>query len=247
MPVIDAHAHLGTSLQSGVTISEDALLGAMDRHGIDAALVMPQPQPGLEVAAEHDRIARAAETHPGRIFGMVNLSPLVGEAAYRRETVRCIAGLGFKAIKIHPLGHAVAPNSRHAEIAFALGRELAVPVIIHTGTGVPLALPALAIEPALAYPDVTVSLAHAGFSIYAAEALVAAKVCANIVLEPSWCTAGQIAGMIGALGSGRVMFGSDHLTNIPVELAKVEAIGLAGADRDAYLGGTARRVFALCG
>jgi predicted TIM-barrel fold metal-dependent hydrolase len=243
--IVDVHTHVGLSLTSGVDISEAALLAAMARYGIDLSLVMPQPRPDMQVVETHDRIARFAEANPGRILGIVNISPLVDEKDYRRETRRCIAELGFRAIKIHPLGHSIAPNSKRAEIAFAMARELRVPVVIHTGTGVPLALPSLAIEPAMAYPDVTISLAHAGFSIYSAEAIVAAKVCKNIVLEPSWCTAGQIASMISAIGRDRVMFGSDHLTNIPVELAKLEGIAMKPDDRAAYLGGTARRVFGL--
>lgn len=243
--IVDVHTHIGLSLQSNVDTTEEALLAAMQRWGMAAALVMPQPRPGMEVAETHDRIARLAESHPGRIFGIANVNPLAAEADYRRETVRCVRELGFRAIKIHPQSHAVAPNSPRCAIVFALARELGVPVVIHTGTGVPLALPSLAIPPALAHPDVTISLAHAGFSVFSAEAVVAAQVCPNIVLEPSWCTAGQIAGMIRALGRDRVMFGSDHISNIPVELAKLDGIGMAEADAVAYLAGTARRVFAL--
>jgi predicted TIM-barrel fold metal-dependent hydrolase len=243
--IVDVHAHIGLSLGSGVDISEAALTAAMAKYGIGIALVMPQPRPDMQVVEIHDRIIRFQEANPGRIHGIANVSPLVSEADYRREVTRCVRGHGFRAIKIHPLGHSIAPNNKRAEIAFALARELKVPVVIHTGTGAPLALPALAIEPALAYPDVTVSLAHAGFSIYAPEAIVAAKVCPNIVLEPSWCTAGQIANMIAAVGPARVMFGSDHLTNIPVELAKVEGIGMTPEHRAAYLGETALRVFRL--
>jgi predicted TIM-barrel fold metal-dependent hydrolase len=117
--------------------------------------------------------------------------------------------------------------------------------VIHTGTGIPQALPALAIPPALAHPEVTVVLAHAGFAVFTPEALVAAEVCRNVVLEPSWCTANQIKGMVRAIGAERVMFGSDHLDNQPVELAKIDAIGLDEAQRDAVLGATAARVFGL--
>lgn len=243
--IIDVHTHLGLSLQSGVDTTEDALLAAMATHGIAIALVMPQPHPGLEVVAVHDRIARFADANPGRVFGMVNINPLVGEPAYRREATRCVREHGFRALKLHPLAHAVAPNSPRANIVFELARELAVPVVIHTGTGIPQALPALAIPPARRWPDVTVSLAHAGFSVFTPEAVVAAEVCPNIVLEPSWCTAGQIAGMVRTLGADRVMFGSDHLSNLPVELAKLAAIQLEPAQREAVTAGTARRVFGL--
>jgi predicted TIM-barrel fold metal-dependent hydrolase len=243
--IVDAHCHIGRSLQSGVEISEEALLGTMASHGVATALVMPQPYPGPEVAPIHDRIAHLAERQPGRIHGIANLSPLVGEAAYRREVERCVRELGFRAVKLHPLGHAIAPNSPRAEIVFALAKELGVPVIVHTGTGIPQALPALAIPPALAYPDVTVVLAHAGFAVYTPEALVAAQLCPNVILEPSWCMPHQIAEMVRSIGAERVLFGSDHLDNVPVELAKFAAIGLDEAQLAAVLAGTATRVFGL--
>lgn len=244
-PVIDAHCHIGHSLASGVEITEEGLLAVMAANGVDAALVMPQPHQGLEVAPIHDRIARFAAAHPGVIWGMANVSPRLPEGDYRREVARCIRDLGFRALKLDPAVHALAPNHPRCEIVFASARELGVPTIIHTGLGVPNALPALAIPPALRYPDVTVVLAHAGFAVFAAEAIVAAQVCPNIVLEPSWCASFQVADMVRTLGADRVMYGSDHPSNVASELAKLRAIGLDDADLARVLGGTARRVFAL--
>jgi predicted TIM-barrel fold metal-dependent hydrolase len=243
--VIDAHCHLGKSLLSGVEISEDALLSTMRAHGVDLALVMPQPFQGLEVVAIHDRIARLADAQPGVIYGMANVSCRLPETDYRREVTRCIRDLSFKAIKIDPSVHAVPPNHPVAEIIFATAQELGVPVIIHTGLGAPFALPALAIPPALKYPDVTIVLAHAGFGIYTPEALVAAELCPNIILEHSWSPSFQIEAMTKSIGADRVMFGSDHLTNVAPELAKLHAINLDEASLRAILGGTAQRVFKL--
>jgi predicted TIM-barrel fold metal-dependent hydrolase len=243
--VIDAHCHLGKSLLSGVEISEEGLLATMRANDVDVALVMPQPFQGLEVVAIHDRIARFAAAQPGVIYGMANISCRLPEAEYRREVTRCIRELGFKAIKIDPSVHAVAPNHSIAEIVFATAQELSVPVIIHTGLGAPFALPALAIPPALKYPGVTIVLAHAGFGVYYPEALVAAELCPNIILEHSWSPSFQVESMTKSLGANRVMFGSDHLTNVAAELAKLHAIALDDAQRRAILGGTARRVFKL--
>lgn len=243
--VIDAHCHIGYSIASGVAITEEELLAVMAANGVDAAMVMPQPHQGLEVAPIHDRIARFVKQHPGTIYGMANVSPRLPEADYRREVSRCVRALGFRALKLDPSVHALAPNHPRCEIIFASARELGVPVLIHTGLGVPNALPALAIPPALRYPDVTIVLAHAGFAVFAAEAIVAAQVCPNIVLEPSWCASFQVADMVRAIGADRVMYGSDHPSNVASELAKLGAIGLDGAQRDLVLGGTARRVFAL--
>ncbi len=243
--VVDAHCHLGRSLVSGVEIGEEELLVTLATHGIGTAMTMPQPEQGLEVAAAHDRIARLAERRPGVIWGMASLNPRLPEADYQREIIRCVRELGFRAIKLDPSVHALPPNHPRCEIIFTLARELGVPVIIHTGFGVPAALPALAIPPARGYPDVTVVLAHAGFAVFTPEAIVAAQVCPNIILEPSWCASFQVAEMVRAIGAERVMFGSDHPSNVASELAKLRSIGLDAAQLALVLSGTARRVFGL--
>ncbi len=243
--IIDAHCHLGSSFTSGIEITEDGLLAVMAANNVATAMVMPQAQQGIEVAAVHDRIARFAEQQPGIIYGMANVSPRLPEATYRREVERCVRELCFRAIKLDPFVHALAINHPRAEIVFACAQDLGVPVIIHTGLGIPAALPSLAIPFAQRYPTVTVVLAHAGFAVFAAEAIVAAQVCPNIVLEPSWCASFQIAEMVRTLGAKRVMFGSDHPGNVASELAKLHAIGLDESQLAQVLSHTAQRVFGL--
>lgn len=243
--IIDAHCHIGTSMISGVEISEEKLLATMDANGVDRAMVMPQPHQGLEVCSLHDRIARFVEEQPERIRGMVSISPRVEDGEYRQEAARCVNELGFRALKLDPSVHALPPNHPRAEILFECARELGVPVIIHTGMGVPWALPALAIPPAQRYSDVTIVLAHAGFAVFTSEALVAAELCPNIVLEPSWCASFQVAAMVKKIGAERVMFGSDHPSNVASELAKLKAIELTDDELVRVLGGTAQSVFGL--
>jgi predicted TIM-barrel fold metal-dependent hydrolase len=224
--LVDAHCHLGRSVVSGVEIDEATLLDTMAANGIGVAMTMPQPHQGLDVAPIHDRIARCAEANPGVIYGMANLSPRLEEAEYRAEILRCVRGFGFRAIKLDPSVSALPINHPRCEIVFAT---------------------ALVIPPALKYPEVTVVLAHAGFAVFAEEAIVAAQVCPNIVLEPSWCASYQVAAMVRAVGPERVMFGSDHPSNVASELAKLRAIGLDDEQLVQVLGGTARRVFGLEG
>jgi len=243
--IIDAHCHLGSSFTSGIEITEEALLAVMAANNIATAMVMPQAQHGLEVAEVHDRIARLAERQPGVIYGMANVSPRLPETTYRREVERCVREIGFRAIKLDPFVHALAINHPRAEVVFACAHELRVPVVIHTGLGIPAALPSLAIPFAQRYADVTVVLAHAGFAVFAAEAIVAAQVCPNIVLEPSWCASFQVAEMVRAVDAARVMFGSDHPGNVASELAKLHAIGLDESQLAQLLSGTAQRVFGL--
>ena len=245
MDVVDTHGHLGPSpTGSAGEITEAEVLAAMEANGVAATLVMPQSLQADEPAA-HDRIAAFAAVHPGRIFGMASISPLLEEAAYYAEARRCVRDLGFKAIKLHPASYNTAPTQPRAEKCFRAAADLGVPLIVHTGLGAPAALPSLLIPRAQQFPDLPIVLAHAGFVAYADEALVAAQVCPNVYLEPSWCQYYQAKKMAAAIGSGRMLMGSDHPPNLVVELAKWRATGLPEADLANALGGTARRLFRL--
>jgi hypothetical protein len=88
-------------------------------------------------------------------------------------------------------------------------------------------------------------LAHAGWGIFSAEAQVAASVCGNLYLEPSWCLGEDIRWMINTIGADRVMLGADLPSNVPVEIAKYRALDLEPAVYDQVMGGTATEVFNL--
>ncbi|MBO9596397.1 MAG: amidohydrolase family protein, partial [Cohnella sp.] len=103
----------------------------------------------------------------------------------------------------------------------------------------------LVIDPAKRYPDVRFVLCHAGFAVYADEAIVAAKHCDNIYLEPSWCQTYAVTKMVQTIGAQRLLFGSDHLTNLPVELVKFQSIGLTSAELENVMELNALRVFKL--
>ncbi len=242
--IIDTHQHIGTSMFSGVTTTDDALIEAMDANGVDLALVMPQPS-REDPRILHDRIAEAVSRRPGRLLGMANIDPRSPDDGYEREARRCVEELGFVALKLHPLGHNIAPDHPDCDKVFRTAAALGVPVIVHTGLGTPWSLPALCIPPARRYPDLPVVLAHAGWGLYSSEAMVAAEVCSNVWLEPSWCPAYMTAKMVERFGASRVLFGSDHLSNMPVELTKLRSIGLADDDLRAILDDTARRVFPI--
>lgn len=243
---IDTHVHLGTSRFSGVATTEEEILLAMDRYSIGTSLVMPQPT--LEDISEvHTRIHAFATANPGRIYGMACIDPWLDEWEFDRQARVCLEQYKFVALKLHPLGHNISPLSPRCSGIYEAARRYRVPVLVHTGIGNPFSLPSLVIEPARRYPDVTFILAHAGFAVYTDEAIVAAKVCDNIVLEPSWCPTYTIRKMVDAVGADRLLLGSDHLSNLPVELVKLDSIGLSDKERELILRTNARRMFQLQG
>ena len=74
MIVVDGHQHLGSCRVFDLNQTEEDLVAAMDQNGVTAAVV--QPFPGApDPVAVHNRIAELSRVHPGRIFGMVDLSP----------------------------------------------------------------------------------------------------------------------------------------------------------------------------
>ncbi len=244
MKIIDSHCHLGVSKLSGRTITETDLLRTMDTHGVDVALVMPHAVTDDPIVA-HDAIAKLCQRYPRRFRGIVNLSPLWDEADYRREATRCVHDLGFVALKLNPMQHLTSPLMVNANKVFDTASDVGVPVIVHTGLGVPWALPSLCIPQARRHPDLPIILAHAGHSVYTAEAYVAASECPNIYLEPSWCTIDNLRWLIQRIGTTRILFGSDLPANVPVELVKYRSLGLDEDDLANCLGRTSQRVFRI--
>jgi len=225
LKMVDTHAHLGKCCVFDLATSEEDLLRRMEESGVDATIV--QPYPGAEDAArQHDRIADMCQRNPGRFYGLASLSPHGDHDAYRREVERCVKDLHFVGVKLHTIGHGVNPLSADGDFVFATGHDLGIPVMVHTGPGVPFALPALCIPAARKYPGLKIVLAHAGFAVFSAEAQVAASVCGNLYLETSWCIVEDIRWMISTIGPDRVMMGSDLPSNVPVEVAKYKALDL---------------------
>ena len=245
-PLIDVHGHFGRSAATGYSAGATELIAAMDHHGIDATLVMPQPSADRETADQvHAEIGEAFTRHPGRVYGIVNLDPRLPDAEYRRRAGRLLDRPGFVAVKIHTAGFAVAPDDPVCDKAFRIAADHDVPVMVHTGLGGPHTLPHRVVEPTRRYAGRPVVLCHAGFGAFCAEAIEVAVLLSDVHLEPSWCPAFSVRQMVRRLGAHRVMFGSDHIENIPVELAKFDAVGLTPGERRLVYAGTAARVFSL--
>jgi hypothetical protein len=66
-----------------------------------------------------------------------------------------------------------------------------------------------------------------------------------VFLETSWTAVYDLEAMVRDLGPERVMFGTDLVNNVPVELAKYRSLGLSEAALEWCLGKTAQRVFHL--
>jgi hypothetical protein len=225
LKIVDAHEHLGECRVFGSKSTEDELRRRMEESGIHAMIVQPFAGPDDPVKA-HDQIAELCAKYPGRFFGLACLNPHCDRSAYQHEIERCVRELKFVGVKLQTLGHAVLPLSEDGNMVFQTAHDLGIPVMVHTGPGIPFASPSLCIPLARKYPKLKIILAHAGAVVFSADAQVAASVCNNIYLETSWCSGMDIRWMIQTIGPDRVMMGADVETNIPVEVAKFKALNL---------------------
>jgi predicted TIM-barrel fold metal-dependent hydrolase len=242
--IIDTHAHLGECCVFGLFATEEEMLRRMDENGVDATIV--QPYPGAkDFLKRHDEIAELCAKHPGRFFGLASLNPHIGRDRYQREVERCVKELKFVGVKLHTIGHGVNPLTEDGNLVFETAHEFGIPAMVHTGAGIPFALPALCIPAAQKFPGLNIVLAHAGMGIVSAEAQVAATVCKNLYLETSWCIGEDIRWMIDTIGPDRVMMGADLPSNVPVEFAKYRALELEPGVYDQVMGKTAIDVFNL--
>jgi predicted TIM-barrel fold metal-dependent hydrolase len=244
MLTVDVHAHLGVDQVFEVEHTQEALLSG--REAVDITLVQPASVLDLPtVRAQHDAVAALAREQTGRFLGMACPNPRLPEDEYFGEVRRCVQELGFVGLKLHPLAHAVAPSSRAGRRAFEAARTLGVPLMIHTGTGIPWSAPSLILPVAREYPDVRIVMAHAGMMVLAQEALVVAQSCDNVWLETTWTGGHLIRRFIDAIGAERVLFGSDLPINLDTELTKHRTLRLSEAHLERLLGENALDVYRL--
>ena len=244
MKIIDAHMHLGEDLMFLTDDSEADLLKVMKENSLSAQIV----QPGMlsrDQHKAHERIKSFVTDNPGRAYGITCFNPYMEEQKYIESVRWAIEDLGFIAIKLQPYAFCMAPTHPGADKIYRTAMQLKVPVMIHTGTGTPVALPTLILPVARKYPDLTIVMAHAGGGSFGSEALIVAKECPNVYLETSWTPVYDLKAMIESLGAERIMFGSDLLSNVPVELAKYRVLGLSDKQLEWCLGKTAEKVFSL--
>jgi hypothetical protein len=244
--IVDTHVHLGSDEVFDVNFTEAEMWRGIVENGIDISIIQPATAVFYEpVIAQHDAIARFVAAHPGRAYGMANPNPHLPEELYRREVTRCVKELGFVAIKVQSAGHATGINSQAAQKVYRIAQELDVAVMVHTGGVAPFSSPLLAIPVAQQNPGLRLVLAHSGGNASGAEAVIVAQQCPNVTLETTWSNFSFLRYALDTLGAERIVFGSDNVPNIGVELAKFRSLKLSDRVMEMCMSGTAKRVFKL--
>jgi uncharacterized protein len=232
----------------------DATVAAMDAAGVEFGLLSAWHAPSGPLIG-NDQVAEFVAAHPDRFAGVaaVNLAKPM-EAV--RELRRCVTELGFKGLRVIPWLWEAPPTDRRYYPLYAACVELGVPFCTQVGHTGPL-MPSETGRPipyidqvAIDFPELVIVGGHIGYP-WTEEMVAVARKHENVYIDTSAYTARRyppelVAFMQGRGGRRKVLFGS-HWPMIPPEkaLEDLDALGLDDEARELFLGGNARRVFAL--
>lgn len=244
--IIDVHSHLGWDYVFDEAFTKEEQLTKHKQFAVTQTILQPASCHDLEsVREQHNAIAAMTIEFPGEFYGMSNPNPHLRDDLYEDEVRRCIEQLGFVGIKLHTFAHAVHPASRDGLKVFKLARKLNVPVMIHTGAGIPFANPSNLIPVAEEFSDVNMVIAHCGMMVMAGETALAMGRCENIYADITWTGGFMLRHWAEELGAHRFMFGTDHADNTGTELAKLATCGLKEDQVEWMLHKTARSIYRL--
>jgi predicted TIM-barrel fold metal-dependent hydrolase len=129
--ILDGLSFVGDSLTMGL-VSGDDLVRALDRAGIDRAVVCPLKPRGYHLAAANEYVADAVAQHDGRLIGFARVDPHLGEGALE-DLYHAVRVLGLRGLFLHPWEETFRANAPVVEPVLQLAAELGLPVIVATG------------------------------------------------------------------------------------------------------------------
>ncbi len=229
-----------------------ATIDAMDEAGVSQSLISAWIGPG-KVMISNDEVREFVSGFPERLSGVgsVDLSRPMQAVA---EVRRCVAELGFKAIRVLPWLWELPPTDRLFYPVYAACCDQGVPFctqIGHTGPLMPseVGRPIYLDRVALDFPDLTIVAGHIGYP-WTDEAIAVATKHENVFIDTSAYTTKryprQIVDYLRTNGREKVLFGSNYPMITPAKaLADLETLELDRQTSALFLGVNAKRVYRL--
>ena len=237
----------------------ETLVEAMDRSGVDRAVIMGMGWVGRELAVEvNDYIIHSVGSYPERLIGFCSVNPAWGDEA-ASEIRRCIAA-GLKGVgELHPdtQDFDITDRSRMSTV-MDTAKELGLPVVVHASEPVGHRYPGKGeTTPDKLYrfienfPDNIIICAHwgGGLPFYALMPEVP-EVLRNTFFDtaasPLLYRPDVFDAVAGLVGAGKILFGTDYPL-IPQRrlVRQVEQSRLDAPARQAILGGNAARLLGI--
>jgi predicted TIM-barrel fold metal-dependent hydrolase len=240
--ILDGNAHVGPTVYQDFEFDPtiDALSAAMDRAGIDEAVVAPLKPPSLDFDSANARLATRTSDHE-ELHAIGRIDPRIDQAV--RHAKRALDDYGLPAFKLHPYEETFPIHAPYVDSVLEVAAAHDAPVWVsggHAGLSHPLQVRSVA----QSFPDVTFVLSHgchldiSGLSI--ADALRLADGTENTVFELSGVYRHDfIQDIVAEVGADRVAFGSNAPYFHPtVELSRVTESALSEEAKETVLAGT---------
>jgi hypothetical protein len=239
--------------QDPPVLSLGATLDAIERAGVSKTLLAGWHGPAGSLIS-NDEVAQVIAAAPDRFAGLAAVD-LASPMAAVAEVRRCVRDLGFVGVRVVPWLWNLPPNDRRYYPVYVACVELGVPVCTQIGHTGPLC-PSEPGRPIpyldtilLEFPDLVVVGGHVGYP-WIPEVLSLATKYQNFYIDTSAYALhrlpSELVEFMRGRGRDRVMFGSNWPMIDPSAcLARRDDLALDNETTALFLGGNARRVFAL--
>lgn len=241
MTVIDAHVRIGAGRDA--SLSAEQLLEAMDRTGIDRALVSP---PERCLAVDHREgngmVAEAARDSGGRLLPYAVASPWRGGRAL--DELSRAAEDGAVALALDPAVQGFDLLDGQVDPLVETVAGWGWPIYVRTGTP-SHALPLQLAELAVRHPQGRFVMGKSGATDFWIDARPALERAPNLYADTAHCPWDVVLAGLAAdpIGCGRVVFSTDQPATDPrIERSRIDAWPIDDGDRVAVLGATLSRL-----
>ena len=176
--MIDFHTHMpgGIGFLAGTAFTAADQLAFMDRHRIEASVVLTHTGLFFPTPEHNDEVAAYVAADPGRLVGFCTVDPRREDAA--AEIARS-AGAGLRGIKFHPWLQGFCVHEAYMDQVCEAAAELGLPILFHDGTP-PYSLALQIAVLARRHPRVTMILGHGGLHDTWREARAALDAAPNV-------------------------------------------------------------------
>lgn len=246
--ITDAHVHVGgcmsTCFFTDHVFTGQELVDQLDAHGVERAIVSGGGKPH-GIKSMNEMALASIRDFPGRLVGLVRVHPLLPD--WETTIDSYIGTHGFRGVKLHPTQDAYTALDPGCHSVVEKAEELGVPVLVHSGT-MPYAMPGQIADLAAAHPKATIIMAHAGRGELYQHTVPSAARVENLLLEFSFQLPSSVRSSIDAIGSERVMYGTNWpAVSMKPWLETVQACRthFSDAELQQFLGLNAERVYGV--
>lgn len=239
MSIVDIHTCIGVQPEDDRAHDSATLLAEMDHAGVAEAMVTHFAAMRYDAALGNAQLMEICRCHP-RLYPVAVVNPAAHSGVV--EEIRRAAGAGARALRFTPGRQGWSVDSEALARAWRAMAQVGLPGLVEVGgSGEATRLARMTAE-----YDAVLILANISYGTLG-EAIAVLERYEHVALEACrLVTPGVVEYMVETVGARRLLFGSGATAwEITPTLAMIQQAAISPQDREAILGGNARRLFML--